>query len=168
MAAGYLAGCVIGVFVAIKADASWVTDLWPASVDKTTDFLSVLCGYGTYGLGMLLMATSYLGFFLIPGVLAVKGFLSGSVFTACLQSGTAHGLYQACIELMLPGVFLLPALLILGQLCMRWSVRLFRCRAGQTLPPDASGSRALGAVMILLLLASAAKIYIVPYLSALI
>lgn len=165
MAAGYLTGCVIGAFVAIKADVSWLTNLWTDPVDKSaSDLLSTLCGYGAYGFGMLLLSTSYLGFLLIPGVLSAKGFLSGSVFTVCLRGGAAHGLIQAITELLLPGVFLLPALLILGQLCMGWSVRLFRCRSGEALPPGPGSSRALGMALILLLLASAMKTYAVPYL----
>lgn len=168
MAAGYLAGCVIGVFVAIKTEDSAAAALWTDSVDKTPDLFSALCGYGTYGAGMLLLSSSFLGFFLIPGVLAVRGFLSGIVFTACLRSKVPHALYRACAELLAPGLFLLPALLILGQICMRWSVRLYRCRRGETLAPDAVSPRELGAVFILLLLASVVKSYVVPYLSALI
>ena len=71
---------------------------------------------------------------------------------------------MAHAELLLPGVFLISSMLILGQLCMGWSVRLFRCRTGETLPPGENCSRALGLVLVLLLLASAMKTYAVPYL----
>ena len=61
-------------------------------------------------------------------------------------------------------MFLLSALLILGRLCMLWSVRLFRLRAGESLPPGDSVSGPLAAVLILLLMASAMKIYALPAL----
>lgn len=166
MAAGYLIGCVIGACVAIKADTSWLTNLFSDSVDKSApDLLSSFCGYSIYGFGMILLATSYLGFLMIPLMLAAKGFLSGCVFTAGIREASAGGLYCAIAELMIPGVFLLPALLILGRLCMGWSVRLLQYRSGDTVPPpETSGTAPLGVALILLLLASAAKTYVVPFI----
>ena len=165
MVAGYLIGCVIGACVAIKADAAWVTNLFSDSVDKTApDLLTAFCGYGAYGFGMLMLATSYLGFLLIPGVLSVKGFLSGCVFTAGMRGDFGAGFYRAAAELLTPGVFLLPALLVLGKLCMVWSSRLLRCRLGETVPPGQSCSAPLGLVLVCLLLASAAKCYVVPFM----
>ena len=99
----------------------------------------------------------------IPGVLSLKGFLSASVFTACIHSDCPHGLERACVGLLLPGIFLLPALLMLGQRCMHCSVRQLRFRAGEMVPPDSAAPGALGAVLMLLLMASAVKAYVVPY-----
>ena len=165
MIAGYLAGCLIGSIVAIKADAAWLSNLWPQPVDSSSeDLLTAFCNNGSYGFMLLLLATSYLGFIFVPGILSVKGFFSGAVFTAMLRSADDAAFYRAAAELLLPGVFLLPALLLLGQICMRASVRLFRCRSGEALPPAPPISRSLAAVLILFLMASAMKTYAVPYL----
>ena len=165
MAFGYLVGCVSGIFVAINADVNWMLNLSPdLVVDQDSGLFTVFCSCSVYFLGMLFLATSYFGFLLIPGVFSVKGFLSASVFTACIRGGAAHGLEQACAVLFLPGFFLIPAMLILGQTCMHWSVRLLRCRAGELIPPDPSASHSLGLALILLLMASAVKCYAVPYI----
>ena len=67
MIAGYLAGCLIGSIVAIKADAAWVSNLWPQPVDSSSeDLLTAFCNNGSYGFMLLLLATSYLGFFFVP------------------------------------------------------------------------------------------------------
>ena len=165
MVFGYLFGCVIGILVAISADVEWMRSYASGLVAQRPDGLfTIFCGCAAYGLGMLFLATSYLGFFLIPGVFSVKGFLSSSVFTACFRGNLPNGFQLACLELFLPGVFLLPAMLILGQCCMRWSVRLLRCRLGEFIPPDPSSSRAIGAALVLFLMASAVKAYLVPYI----
>ena len=164
MTIGYLLGCAIGIFVAINADVKWISNLPLNLVDEQPSGLfTVFCSCSAYGLGMLFLATSYLGFLFIPGVLSLKGFLSASVFTICIRSDCPHSLEQACAGLLLPGFFLLPAMLILGQRCMYCSVRQFRLRAGEMVPPDASAHGVLGAVLVLLLMASAVKAYVVPY-----
>ena len=164
MTLGYLLGCVIGIFVAINADVKWIGNLPSNMVDEQPSGLfTVFCSCSAYGLGMLFLATSYLGFLFIPGVLSLKGFLSASVFTACIHSDCPHGLERACVGLLLPGIFLLPALLMLGQRCMHCSVRQLRFRAGEMVPPDSAAPGALGAVLMLLLMASAVKAYVVPY-----
>ena len=165
MAAGYLVGCVIGACVAIKADSAWMTMIYADSVDTSaTDLLSVFCGYCSFVFGMILLSTSYLGFLLIPGVFSVKGFLSGCVFTAAVREMSASAIYRAVAELLIPGAFLLPALLVVGQLCLRWSVRLLRCRSGETLSPGPAATAPLGLSFTLLLLASATKTYVVPFI----
>lgn len=113
---------------------------------------------------MLFFATSYLGFFFIPGILAVKGAISGCVFTAMLRSDSELQFFRSLAEVLFPGVFLLSALLILGRVCMRCSVRLYRLRTGETLPPGEPVSRPIAAALILLLMASAVKIYALPFL----
>ena len=164
MTFGYFLGCVIGVFVAINTDAEWTCSLSSDLVaQQASGLFTVFCGCAAYCLGMLFLATSYFGFICIPGVFSLKGFLSTSVFTACVRSGAPHGLERACTWLLLPGVFLLPAMMILGQRCMYWSVRLLRCRAGEFAAPDPDAPRALGATLVLLFLASAVKTYFVPY-----
>ena len=165
MIAGYLAGCLIGSVVAIKADDAWLTNLLQNSVDSSPeDLLTALCSNGSYGFMLLLLATSYLGFFFVPGILSVKGFFSGCVFTAMLRSTEEYAYDRAAAELLLPGVFVLPALILLGQISMRASVRLFRCRAGETLPPGPPISGPLAVGLVLMLLASAMKTFAVPFL----
>ena len=164
MAFGYLLCCLIGIFVAINADAEWLRNLSDSLVAKQSSGLfTVFCGCASYGIVMLFLATSYLGFALIPGVLSLKGFLSASVFTASIRGDLPHGIEQSLIWLIFPGLFLLPAMLILGGQCMHWSVRLFCCRAGELIPPDPSATRAIGTALVLLLAASAVKAYLVPY-----
>lgn len=164
MVFGYLLGCVFGILVAINTDVNWIHSFSPNLVDKPAPGLfTVFCGCASYGLGMLFLATSYLGFFFVPAVFSFKGFLSASVFTACIRSDLPHSLDRACAGLLLPGVFLLPAMLILGQRCMHWSVRLLRCRSGEWIAPDPTAPRALGTALVFLLAASAVKAYVVPY-----
>ena len=164
MSAAYLFGCGIGILVAINADVNWISSLHANQVaNQSSALFTVFCSCSVYGLGMLFLATSYLGFIFIPGVLSLKGFLSASVFTACIRSNLPHGLERACTGLFLPGIFLLPAMLILGQRCMYWSVRQLRLRAGELAAPDPAAHRALGCAFALLLIASAVKAYVVPY-----
>ena len=165
MAFGYFLGCAIGVFVAINADAEWICSFSSDPVaEHTSGLFTVFCGCAAYCIGMLFLATSYYGFVCIPGVFSLKGFLSASVFTACVRSDVPHGLEQACIWMLLPGIFLLPAMMILGQRCMYWSVRLLRCRVGEMIPHDPSAPHSLGVSLVLLLMASAVKYYAVPYI----
>lgn len=162
---GYLLGCVIGVFVAINTDVDWMYRFPSDLVAKqSAGLFTIFCGYAAYGLCMLFLATSYYGFFLIPGFFSVKGFLSASVFTACFRGKNMDGLGMAILELFLPGVFLLPALLILGQCCIDGSVRLFRCRSGEYIPPNSSSTRAIGVAFVFLMMASAIKVYVVPFI----
>ena len=169
LVSGYLVGCVIGCAVAINADSyGMCNQLQVLVADSDADLFTIFCGCASYGVGMLLFATSYLGFLFIPGVFAVKGFFSTSVFTSCICGQFPHGLERACIFLLFPGLFLLPAMLILGRRCMHWSVRLFRCRAGELIPPDAGASRTLAAAFVLMLMASAMKSYVVPFVLGLI
>lgn len=161
---GYFAGCVIGIIAAAQADVKWMNDFAPDLVAKQrTGLFTVFCSCAVYGLGMMFLATSYLGFLFIPAIFSVKGFFSASVFTACIRSNFLSGLEQACVRLFLPGMFLLPAMLILGQRCMHWSVRLFRCRAGEMIPPDSTAPRTLGIVLFFILIASVMKAFVVPF-----
>ena len=144
----------------------WLTsNLSGSDWDSSGSLLSALSGYGAYGFGLLFLSTAYLGFLLVPVVFGVKGFLSGSVFTAYLRSDVPRALFRALAELALPGICLLPALLILGSFCMRRSVLLLERRWGDGMfPPQEHGAQPLSAVLILLLLAAALKTYAVPYL----
>ena len=161
MVLGYLIGCIIGIIVAIKSDVEWLRSLLPDLVDKqSSELFTVFCGCAVYVVGLLFLATSYLGFLFVPTVFSVKGFFSSSVFTACVRSVS---LELACAELFLPGIFLLPAMLILGLHSMQWSVQLLRCRAGELVPQDPTAPRTFGSVFVLLLVASAMKAYVVPY-----
>ena len=164
MGIGYLLGCAIGSAVVINADVDWIRGFSEELVAKPDPGLfTVFCSFAAFSLGLLFLATSYLGFLLIPGVFCVRGFLSASAFTVCICSGIPHALEQACVRLFFPGLFLLPALLILGRRCMYWSVRMLRCRAGELLPPNTESSRPLALSFLLLMAAAVMKTYIVPY-----
>lgn len=126
------------------------------------DLFAELANCGTYGFWMLLLSTSYLGFALVPLILAVKGFLSGCSITVCLRGGTGEFL-PALMQILLPGLFLLPALFLLGAFSIRRSARLLAFRwSDQPLPPEDSEVRNLATAAILLLLTAAAKTYVIP------
>ncbi len=111
---------------------------------------------------MLLLSTSYLGFALVPLVLAVKGFLAGSSITACLRGGTMDWI-PVLLQIGLPGLLLLPALFLLGEYSMRRSARLLAMRwSDQPLPPEESHVQPLAAAAVLLLLAASVKTYVIP------
>lgn len=131
-------------------------------VAPTEDLLSELAVCGTYGFGMLLASTSYLGFTAVPLILAVKGFLSGSSITVCLRRG-AQELLSAMLQILLPGLFLLPALFLLGEFSIQRSERLLALRwSDQPLPPEDNSVQILAAAAILLLLTAASKTYVIP------
>ena len=160
--------CCGGAFFAASVDtAALLAQPGMVSSDvSAAELISILCGYGAYGFGCLILSTTYVGFLLMPLVLAVKGFLSGCVFAAYLRAAAPHAFARAAIEICLPGVFLLPALLLLGALCMQLSYRLL-CHYRGTTPsgPPENHSRTLSVVLILMLLAAALESYAVPYLT---
>ena len=96
--------------------------------------LPELCISCAYGFAFLLLSTSYLGFLLIPVVFGVKGFLSACTAAAFLRSGCAHAFALSCVAVGLPGLFLVPALFLLGVLCAQMSVRLLEQRRGLPVP----------------------------------
>ena len=131
--------------------------------------LPELCISCAYGFAFLLLSTSYLGFLLIPVVFGVKGFLSACTAAAFLRSGCAHAFALSCVAVGLPGVFLVPALFLLGVLCAQMSVRLMEQR--RCLPSPAATercSRELALVFCLLLAAAATASYAVPFFTKLI
>lgn len=171
MALGFLIGCCVGANFAASAQINPVlvalqengASAAPAS------FLSSLCVYSAYGFVFLLLSTTYIGFFLIPVAFGIKGFMSACTVAAFLTSGTEHAFLLSWIAVGLPGLFLLPALLILGVLCAQLSYRLFRQKQGcPPGGPSENHARELAAVFILLPLAAAAECYAVPYLAKLV
>ncbi len=111
---------------------------------------------------MLIASTSYLGFAMVPLILAVKGFLSGCSITVCLRGGAAD-LLPAVLQILLPGLFLLPALFLLGEFSMGRSARLFALRwSDQPLPPEDNEARHLALAAILLLMTAAVRTYGIP------
>ena len=164
MTLGYLSGCAAGVWMAASANlpVTWL-DAGLYGVTTDSDLLAALTRCGTYGFVLLLLSTSYLGFVLVPLILACKGFLTGSAITVCLRGDSADAWATILIQIGLPGLLLLPALLLLGALSMRRSVRLMSMRwSEQPLPPGESDSRPLAAAAILLLLTAAMKTYVIP------
>lgn len=131
-------------------------------VAPSEDLLAELAICGTYGFGMLLASTSYLGFALVPLILAVKGFLSGCSITVCLRSAAEDWL-PVLLQILLPGLFLLPALFLLGEFSMGRSARLFALRwSDQPVPSDENEVRRLAAAAILLLMSAGVRTYGIP------
>jgi len=131
--------------------------------------LPELCVSCAYGFAFLLLSTSYLGFLLIPVVFGIKGFLSACTAAAFLRSGCAHAFALSCVAVGLPGVFLVPALFLLGVLCAQMSVRLLEQRRGLPSPAAMERcSRELALVFCLLLAAAATASYAVPFFTKLI
>lgn len=171
MALGFVVGCCIGANFAASAPVDPV--LAALSGDGGSPaaggFLTTLCIYSVYGFLFLLLSTTYVGFFLIPAAFGVKGFMSACTVAALLSSGAEHSFLLSGIAVGLPGLFLVPALLLLGALCAQLSYRLLRQKQG--FPPGGpvkNYSRELSAVFVLLLLAAAAECYAVPYLAKLV
>ena len=129
--------------------------------------LTELCVSCAYGFAFLLLSTSYLGFLLIPAVFGIKGFLSACTAAAFLNSGCDHAFWLSCVAVGLPGIFLVPALFLLGTLCAQMSVRLLEQRRGLPVPVSSERySRELALVFCLLL--AAAACYAVPFFTRLI
>lgn len=169
---GFFLGCCLGtrfvvspaVHPVLAALCAGDTSALPAG-----DFLSVLCMYASYGFAFLLLSTTYIGFALLPAVFLVKGFTSATTVAAFLQSGVADAAWLAWLSVGLPGLFLIPALILLSLVSYRLSYALFRQKhGGMTDPPPERRSNELSAVFLLLPLAAAAECYAVPYLAKLI
>lgn len=172
MALGFLLGCCVGANFAASAQIDPV--LAALNEDGMTglssgNFLSALCVYSAYGFVFLLLSTTYIGFLLIPVAFGMKGFMSACTVAAFLESGAEHAFLLSWITVGLPGLFLIPALFVLGVLCALLSYRLFRQKQGYPPSgPSENHSRELSAVFLLLALAAAAECYAVPYLAKLV
>ena len=140
MAAGYVIGCCFGANAVLPEPSNPVLSFLSSSGAGGTLYgglLPELCVSCAYGFAFLLLSTSYLGFLLIPAVFGVKGFLSACTAAAFLNSGCDHAFWLSCVAVGLPGVFLVPALFLLGTLCAQMSVRLLE---------QPAGSRDIGAI----------------------
>jgi len=85
------------------------------------------------------------------------------------ESGCDHAFCLSCVAVGLPGIFLVPALFLLGTLCAQMSVRLLEQRRGLPVPVSSERySRELALVFCLLLAAAAAACYAVPFFTRLI
>lgn len=171
MAIGYLLGCVLGARFGVLSDlpSSVVSVLTEQGVADENGLIGVFGGYGFYGLLFLLLSTTYLGFLFVPFVFVVKGFFTGAVFLTYMQSGASNAYLQAGIAILLPGLFVIPALLLLGCLCMRLSFQLLcRMRGAPPSGGDARYNRVLAVIFVLLLIAAAIETYAVPALIALV
>lgn len=171
MAAGYVIGCCCGANAELPDSSEPVLSFLQSGTGGALygGLLPELCISCAYGFAFLLLSTSYLGFLLIPVVFGVKGFLSACTAAAFLRSGCAHAFALSCVAVGLPGVFLVPALFLLGVLCAQMSVRLMEQRRG--LPSHAATercSRELALVFCLLLAAAATASYAVPFFTKLI
>ena len=131
--AGYVIGCCFGANAALPEPSNPVLSFLSSSGAGGTLYgglLPELCVSCAYGFAFLLLSTSYLGFLLIPAVFGVKGFLSACTAAAFLNSGCDHAFWLSCVAVGLPGIFLVPALFLLGMLCAQMSVRLLEQRRG--------------------------------------
>lgn len=171
MVAGYLIGCCCGANAELPDSSEPVLSFLQSGTGGALygGLLPELCISCAYGFAFLLLSTSYLGFLLIPVVFGVKGFLSACTAAAFLRSGCAHAFALSCVAVGLPGVFLVPALFLLGVLCAQMSVRLMEQRRGLPSPAATERcSRELALVLCLLLAAAATASYAVPFFTKLI
>ena len=171
MAAGYVIGCCCGANAELPDSSEPVLSFLQSGTGGALygGLLPELCISCAYGFAFLLLSTSYLGFLLIPVVFGVKGFLSACTAAAFLRSGCAHAFALSCVAVGLPGVFLVPALFLLGVLCAQMSVRLMEQRRGLPSPAVTERcSRELALVFCLLLAAAATASYAVPFFTKLI
>ena len=171
MAAGYVIGCCCGANAELPDSSEPVLSFLQSGTGGALygGLLPELCISCAYGFAFLLLSTSYLGFLLIPVVFGVKGFLSACTAAAFLRSGCAHAFALSCVAVGLPGVFLVPALFLLGVLCAQMSVRLMEQRRGLPFPAATERcSRELALVFCLLLAAAATASYAVPFFTKLI
>lgn len=171
MVAGYVIGCCCGANAELPDSSEPVLSFLQSGTDGALygGLLPELCISCAYGFAFLLLSTSYLGFLLIPVVFGVKGFLSACTAAAFLRSGSAHAFALSCVAVGLPGVFLVPALFLLGVLCAQMSVRLMEQRRGLPSPAATERcSRELALVFCLLLAAAATASYAVPFFTKLI
>ena len=100
-------------------------------------------------------------------IIKIKAVHTDSV--AFLNSGCDHAFCLSCVAVGLPGIFLVPALFLLGTLCAQMSVRLLEQRRGLPVPVSSERySRELALVFCLLLAAAAAACYAVPFFTRLI
>lgn len=167
MAFCYLAGCLLGSRFGLtsKIPGTVFLILTEQIASTQNGFLAVFGSYGFYGILFLLLSTTYLGFLLVPPVFLLKGFLIGTLFLTYLQSEQNHAFVLAGISLCLPEICVLPALLLLGSLCMQLSFRLL-CRF-RGAPPSGQGERhdrTLAIIFILLILGALIETYAVPAL----
>ena len=171
MAAGYVIGCCCGANAELPDSSEPVLSFLQSGTGGALygGLLPELCISCAYGFAFLLLSTSYLGFLLIPVVFGVKGFLSACTAAAFLRSGCAHAFALSCVAVGLPGLFLVPALFLLGVLCAQMSVRLMEQRRGLPSPAVTERcSRELALVFCLLLAAAATASYAVPFFTKLI
>lgn len=171
MAAAYVIGCCCGANAELPDSSEPVLSFLQSGTGGALygGLLPELCISCAYGFAFLLLSTSYLGFLLIPVVFGVKGFLSACTAAAFLRSGCAHAFALSCVAVGLPGVFLVPALFLLGVLCAQMSVRLMEQRRGLPSPAVTERcSRELALVFCLLLAAAATASYAVPFFTKLI
>lgn len=167
MAGAYLAGCLIGARYGLISELpdAVVTVLTEFEPEASSGLLSVFGDFGFYGLFFLILSTTYLGFFLVPFAFLLKGILSGAMFQTYLQSGETHAFVKASICICLPNLFVLPALILLGRLCMQLSFQMLcRLRGAPPSGTDALQQRALAAIAVLFLLAAFTESYVVPTL----
>ena len=167
IASAYLIGCYFGARFGVRYtwSAEVVSILTDHAESSGSGLLSVLGSYGIYGLLFLLLSTTYLGFLFVPVVLLLKGFCTGALFLAFLQSGESNAYLLAGISLCLPELFVLPALILLGLTCGRLSFRLLRRTRGDLSAQAADRSdKALAVSFVLLLAGAFTETYVVPFL----
>ena len=163
----YLLGCGLGAHFGVRSRLSSqvVSILTERSGAFGSDFLAVFGSYGVYGVLFLLLSTTYLGFLFVPAVFWLKGFCTGALFLVYLQSGEPNAYLLAGISLCLPAIFVLPALLMLGLICIRLSFQLLcRMRGAPVTEGADRNDRMLAMSFALLLAAAFVETYVVPFL----
>ena len=128
---GILLGSVLGLFGTISSELS---------VDMTVaGFFPALMRAGCFLIAALLLATSFLGFALIPALSALRGFLLGCGVAAAFQTQGLRGLLLAFFSFGIPALFGLPAFLLASSDSAECSRRLLRCFSRGEVRPPASG-----------------------------
>lgn len=172
MAVGYAIGCCFGANAALPEPSNPVLSFLSSSGAGWDAVRRLAAGaVRLVRLRFRVFAAVYVvsWFFADSGRFRDKGFLSACTAAAFLNSGCDHAFCLSCVAVGLPGIFLVPALFLLGTLCAQMSVRLLEQRRG--LPVRVSSerySRELALVFCLLLAAAAAACYAVPFFTRLI
>ena len=172
MAVGYAIGCCFGANAALPEPSNPVLSFFEQQRRGWDAVRRLAAGaVRLVRLRFRVFAAVYVvsWFLLIPAVFGIKGFLSACTAAAFLNSGCDHAFCLSCVAVGLPGIFLVPALFLLGTLCAQMSVRLLEQRRGLPVPVSSERySRELALVFCLLLAAAAAACYAVPFFTRLI
>ena len=134
---GLLLGSVMGLFASQPAGivSSFAFDFAGGG------FLYWLWIGSRFVIAALLLATTFLGFALLPGLSALYGFLFGWGVAAAFRADGFSGLLTAAVSLGIPALLSLPAFLLAASDGANCSLQLLRCfTRGERPIPDGQGA----------------------------